>query len=97
MAWLLDTNVRSELRRPRPQQRVVNFVAGCAREQLYISAVTLVEIRLGTELVGEPHRRAELNDWLTNEVRLMFNQRVLPITEDIILKWRWATRSLGPT
>src|SRR5258707_5392199 len=88
MALLLDTNVLSELRRPKPEQRVVNFITGCPLEQLYISAVTLVEIRFGIELVGEPHRRADLNDWLTHKVRPMFDQRVLQITEDIMLKWR---------
>src|SRR5580704_7569592 len=50
--------------------------------------VTLAEIRFGIELVVEPTRRAELNDWLTHKVRPMFDQRVLPITEDIMLKWR---------
>jgi hypothetical protein len=64
MAWLLDTNILSELRRPKPEQRVVAFVAGCPLDQLYSSAVTLAEIRFGIELVGEPNRRADLNDWL---------------------------------
>jgi predicted nucleic acid-binding protein len=84
MAWLLDTNVLSELRRPKPEQRVVAFVAGRPLEQLYISAVTLAEIRFGIELVGEPNRRAELNEWLAHKVRPMFDQRVLQITEDIM-------------
>ena len=88
MAWLLDTNILSELRRPKPEQRVVAFVAGCPLDQLYISAVTLAEIRFGIELVDEPNRRADLNDWLTNKVRPMFGERVLQITEDIMLKWR---------
>jgi hypothetical protein len=39
-------------------------------------------------LIGEFDRRAELNAWLTHKVRPMFEQRVLPITEDIMLKWR---------
>jgi predicted nucleic acid-binding protein len=88
MAWLLDTNVLSELRRPKPEQRVVAFVADCPLEELHISAVTLAEIRFGIELVGEPNRRAALNDWLTHKVRPMFDGRVLQITEDIMLKWR---------
>ncbi|MHB1959916.1 MAG: PIN domain-containing protein, partial [Acidobacteriaceae bacterium] len=87
MAWLLDTNVLSELRRPRPDRKVVAFVTSCALERLHISVVTLAEIRFGIELVGEPNRRAELNDWLTQKVRPMFDGRVLPITEDIMLKW----------
>jgi toxin FitB len=57
-------------------------------EQLYISVVTLAEIRFGIELVVDANRRAELGDWLTNKIRPMFDQRVLPITEDIMLKWR---------
>jgi predicted nucleic acid-binding protein len=88
MAWLLDTNILSELRRPKPEEKVVAFVAGCPLDQLYISAVTLAEIRFGIELVGEPNRRADLNDWLANKVRPMFGERVLQITEDIMLKWR---------
>jgi len=67
MAWLLDTNVLSELRRRKPNQRVVSFVDGCPLDQLYVSAVTLSEIRFGIELVGELTRRAELNDWLANK------------------------------
>lgn len=49
MAWLLDTNVLSELRRPRPEPRVVAFIGGCPLDQLYVSAVTLAEIRFGIE------------------------------------------------
>jgi predicted nucleic acid-binding protein len=88
MAWLLDTNILSELRRPKPEQKVVAFVAGCPLDQLYVSAVTLAEFRFGIELVDEPNRRADLNSWLTNNVRPMFGERVLQITEDIMLKWR---------
>lgn len=88
MAWLIDTNVLSELRRPNPEPKVVAFVSGEPLDQLYISVVTLAEIRFGIELVSEPDRRAALNDGLTHHVRPMFNQRVLPITEDVMLKWR---------
>src|SRR5882757_1925458 len=97
MAWLLDTNILSELRRPKPEQKVVAFVAGCPLDQLYISAVTLAEIRFGIELVGEPNRRADLNDWLANKVRPMFGERVLQITEDIMLKWRLLVEEGGNT
>lgn len=88
MAWLLDTNVLSELRKPKPEPTVVTFVSSCPLGELYISSVTLAEIRFGIELVAEPTRRAELNEWLTHKVRPMFHQRVLQITEDIMLKWR---------
>src|SRR6202795_4316537 len=88
MAWLLDTNILSELRRPKPEKRVVAFVAGCPLDQLYISALTFAEIRFGIELVDEPNRPADLNNCLTNKVRPMFGERVLQITKDIMLKWR---------
>ena len=86
--WLLDTNVLSELRRPRPERKVVAFVTAQVLDTLYVSAVTLAEIRFGIELLDDAGRRAELNDWLTHKVRPTFLQRVLPVTEDIMFKWR---------
>jgi predicted nucleic acid-binding protein len=86
--WLLDTNVLSELRRPKPEPKVVTFVAAQPLEQLYVSTVTFAEIRFGIELLDDANRRAALKDWLTHKVRPMFDQRVLPVTEDIMFKWR---------
>jgi toxin FitB len=86
--WLLDTNILSELRRVRPNAKVVGFIKAQSLEILYISSVTLAEIRFGIELVAEPVRRAELDNWLTHRVRPMFEGRVLPVTEDVMLKWR---------
>jgi predicted nucleic acid-binding protein len=63
-------------------------VAAQPLEQLHVSTVTLAEIRFGIELLPDVTRRAELNDWLTHKVRPMFEQRVLPITADIMFKWR---------
>jgi toxin FitB len=86
--WLLDTNVLSELRRPKPSRKVVAFVAAQALESMFISTVTLAEIRFDIELVTDVNHRAELHDWLTHKVRPMFDQRVLEVTEDIMFKWR---------
>jgi toxin FitB len=86
--WLLDTNILSELRRPRPERKVLVFIAAQPLEHLYVSAVTLAEIRFGIEVVADAGRRAELNDWLAHKVRPMFAQRVLAVTEDIMFKWR---------
>ncbi len=87
--WLLDTNVLSELRRPKPDPKVVRFVSKQSLDLLYVSVVTFAEIRFGIELVKEVGRRMELNDWLSNELRPMFQDRALEITEDIMLKWRF--------
>lgn len=86
--WLLDTNVLSELRRPRPEGKVLAFVAAQPLDLLHVSSVTFAEIRFGIELVTEANRRAELNAWLTHKVRPMFEQRVLAISEDVMFKWR---------
>ena len=87
-SWLLDTNILSDLRKPRPERKVLAFIASQPLEQLYISAVTLAEIRFGIERIPDPSRRSGLNDWLTNKVSPMFEARVLPVTEDIMFKWR---------
>ena len=86
--WLLDTEVISELRRPRPSARVRTFVAAQPLEALFVSTITFAEIRYGIETVGDPIRRAELNDWLLHRVRPMFDQRVLEVSEDVMFKWR---------
>jgi toxin FitB len=86
--WLLDTNVLSELRRPRPDAKVIKFIAAQNLETLYISAVTFSEIRFGIEMVSDVHKRETLLDWLTHKVRPMFEGRELPISEDVMFKWR---------
>jgi toxin FitB len=90
--WLLDTNILSELRRPKPERKVLAFVAAQPLDLLHVSSATIAEIRFGIELVADAGRRAELNDWLAHKVRPMFEQRVLAITEDIMLKWRLLVR-----
>jgi predicted nucleic acid-binding protein len=87
-AWLLDTNVISELRRPRPHPGVRAFVARQRLEDLFVSAVTFAEIRFGIEGVQDAARRAELLDWLQHRVRPMFDQRVLEVTENVMFRWR---------
>ena len=88
MTWLLDTNILSELRRPKPEPKVVTFIAAQPLESLYVSSVSFAEIRFGIELVADVNRRAALYEWLTHKVRPMFEQRVLEVTEDIMFKWR---------
>lgn len=86
--WLLDTNVLSELRRPKPERRVLAFVAAQQLELLHVSVVTLAEIRFGIEVVSDANRRAELGEWLAHKLRPMFDGRVLAVSEDIMFKWR---------
>jgi toxin FitB len=86
--WLLDTNILSELRRPKPERKVVAFIAAQPLERLFVSTVTFAEIRFGIELVNDPHRRADLIEWLSHNVRPMFAQRALAVSEDVMFKWR---------
>ena len=88
MAWLLDTNILSERRKPKPEPRVTAFYERQPLSDLHISVVNIAEIRFGIELQQDPARRAELNEWLMSTLRTAFAGRILPVTEDIVLKWR---------
>ena len=88
MAWLLDTNILSEGRKPRPDARVTAFYDAQPLNTLYVSVVNIAEIRFGIELQEDLARRVQLNDWLTLKLRPAFAGRILPVTEDILLKWR---------
>jgi len=86
--WLLDTNILAELRRQRPEQKVLSFIGVQPLETLFVSSVTLAEIRFGIERLTDAARRAELNLWLARKLRPMFAQRVLQVSEDVMFRWR---------
>ena len=88
MPWLLDTNILSEIRRLRPEPKVLAFIVGRRLDELYVSAVTLAELRFGIERLSEGGRREELRRWLAQTIRPMFDQRIVPVTEDILFRWR---------
>lgn len=86
--FLLDTNVLSELRKQRPDQAVAGFVSAQPEETLFVSEVTFAEIRFGIEQAPDAERRAVVSDWLAHTLRPLFFSRTLPLTEDVILRWR---------
>jgi predicted nucleic acid-binding protein len=86
--WLIDTNVVSELRRTRPAEKVRAFVAGQPGDVLFTSDVTFAEVRFGIEQMTDPVRRADLVYWLDRTLRPLFVGRVLPVTEDALLRLR---------
>jgi hypothetical protein len=86
--WLIDTNILSELRRPRPNQKVRAFINGQSGDLLYASDVIFAEVRFGIEQVDDPGRRADLSRWLDHTLRPLFAGRVLSVTEDVLLRWR---------
>jgi toxin FitB len=86
--WLLDTNVVSELRKPKPNSKVINFIAAQPGEMLFVTDVTLAEITYGIEQLGDAARRIDLRLWLERNLRPLFAGRILAITEDVIVRWK---------
>jgi len=84
--WLLDTNVISELRKPRPDAKVTQFVSAQSGHTLHASEVTFAEIRYGIQQLSDPGRRVDIELWLDRMLRPLFADRVLAITEDVIVR-----------
>ena len=93
MSYLIDTNVISELVRPKPDAALLDWFAHTPDEALFLSALTLGEIRKGVEKVLEPQRREKLRLWLEHDLRDWFGPRILPIGPDVADYWG---RLLGP-
>lgn len=86
--YLLDTNVISEIRKPKPEAKVRDFIAKKRIESLFLSEVTLAEIRFGIERLNDPMKRGAIASWLDHVLRPMFTGRILALSEDVILRWR---------
>ena len=82
----------SKLRRMRPEKKVLAFLAKQPAHMLFISEVSLAEIRFGIELTTDPIQRAELTDWLTNKLRTRQGIAELGFVEELSgIPWeRWA-------
>ena len=87
MSYLIDTNVISELVRPKPDAAVLDWFAHTPDEALFLSALTLGEIRKSVEKVLEPQRREKLRLWLEHDLRDWFGPRILPIGPDVADHW----------
>ena len=84
--YLLDTNVVSELRRPRPHGAVLDWIAGVPAEQLFVSAVTVGEIQAGIEITREQDKpKAEaIEAWLN---KVLGSYGVLPMDAPAFREW----------
>jgi predicted nucleic acid-binding protein len=91
MSYLLDTNVLSELRRKQPDTHVVSWFAQRAAQSLFLSVLTLGEIRKGIELMDatrtDAARRQSLRDWLEQELPTFFLGRLLSVDAGIADRW----------
>jgi len=79
MSFLLDTNVVSESTKPRPNAGVAAWLAGVDEDSVYLSVITLTELRYGVERLAQGRHRKQLDRWLQHELPLRFEGRILPI------------------
>ena len=84
--YLLDTNIVSELRKPRPNPRVVHWIAQVPDAQLFISAVTIGEIQSGIEMTRDqdPDRARAIERWLD---QVISTSQVIDLGADIWRRW----------
>ena len=87
MSYLLDTNVLSELRRKTPNAGVVGWFAQRPASTLFLSVLTLGELRKGIEGMADADRRTTLLDWLEAELPIFFTGRILPIDAQVADRW----------
>jgi toxin FitB len=85
--FLLDTNVVSELIRPRPDSKVTGWIEQTDEVLLFLSVLTLGEIRKGIASQTHASRRAALQSWLEGDLRPRFKGRILPVTDEVAERW----------
>ena len=87
MSFLLDTNVVSEWVKPRPDPHVVAWLADVDEDRVFMSVVTIGELRHGIERLPAGRRRAQLDQWLREELPQRFEGRVLSIDAAVANAW----------
>ena len=85
--FLLDTNIISELIKPKPEPRLVAWMEVTDERLLHLTVLTLGEIRKSIAAVTKPARRAQLESWLESDLRLRFSGRILPVDEEVAVRW----------
>jgi len=87
MRYLLDTCVVSELVARDPNQQVIDWIDGVDPEAIYLSVITIGEIRKGIEKLADSKRKSMLQQWLEDELLVRFSGRILPIDSGVMLTW----------
>ena len=85
--FLLDTNIISELVKPKPEPKVVIWIDSVDEILLYLSVLTLGEIRKGIASLRDASRRVTLEAWLDGDLILRFAERILPIDRAVADRW----------
>jgi tRNA(fMet)-specific endonuclease VapC len=87
MTYLLDTCVISELASKRAEPNVKRWIDSIDPESVYLSAVTIGEIRKGIEKAQDPKRKETLEAWLQEELLVRFRDRLLALDAGVFLEW----------
>jgi toxin FitB len=98
--FLLDTNCISELVSPRPEPRVLEWMGATDESLLYLSVLTVGEIRKGMAGLPQGKRRTQLETWLDVDLPVRFAKRILAIDSGVADRWGWITaqaKSRGKT
>jgi predicted nucleic acid-binding protein len=85
--FLLDTNIISELVKPKPEANVTEWIENTDESLLYLSVLTLGEIRRGIAALPQSRRRATLEAWLDKNLRARFAGRILVIDQEVADRW----------
>ena len=94
MSFLLDTNAVSEWVKPRPNPGLIGWMDSADEDRVFLSVISLAEVRYGIERISTGARRNRLERWLRDELPLRFDGRVLPIDSRVAEAWgRTVSRS----
>lgn len=87
MRYLLDTCVISELVARQPDPNVVQWIDDLDEDRLYLSVISIGEIKKGIEKLAESRRKDLLAKWLAEDLLMRFRDRILPIDTQVMLAW----------
>jgi len=85
--YLLDTCLISELVASQPNPKVVRWVDNVEEDKLFLSAITIGEIKRGIEKLADSRRKSALREWLEDDLLIRFRDRILPIDTRVMLVW----------
>jgi toxin FitB len=94
MKYLVDTNVISELVARQPDERVLGWIRSVREDQLFLSVITIGEIKKGIERLPDSPRKPQLTAWLEQDLLERFKDRILSLDTPILLAWGAMTARL---
>jgi predicted nucleic acid-binding protein len=87
LSFLLDTNVISEWVKPKPHAGVIRWLAEADEDRVFISVISIAEVRRGLERMAKGQRRDRIADWLWEDLPMRFEGRILPVDLAVAQEW----------